>query len=56
MNKPDDQKIEKLEYVTPETQSEELMAFAAVCNGAATGGRKASTDTPDFCRADRLNS
>lgn len=46
----------KLEYIKPLTQSEELMAFAAICNGVVTGGRKASVDTPDFCRADRLNS
>lgn len=52
----DKKEEEKLEYIKPATQSEELMAFAAVCNGAVTGGRKASVDTPDFCRADRLNS
>lgn len=56
MNEDKKEKKTKEEYITPVIESEPLMAFAAVCNGNATGGRKASTDTPDFCRADRLNS
>tara|TARA_R110000868_G_scaffold132380_2_gene343134 strand:+ start:68317 stop:68481 length:165 start_codon:yes stop_codon:yes gene_type:complete len=54
MNKTDEK--DKKEYVKPEIESEELMAFAAVCNGNPVGGRKASVADPDNCRSNRLNS
>lgn len=45
------------EYSKPEVQSENLMAFAASCNGTTTGGRKASVGAPaPFCNARKLNS
>jgi hypothetical protein len=47
---------QKEKYQSPEIESEDLMAFAAVCNGAKKGGRKATAGAPDFCRSNRLNS
>ena len=42
------------EYEKPEIHSEDLMAFAATCNGTTTASRK--SNTADGCKADRLNS
>lgn len=57
-NKKD--KVEKVtqkkKYEKPEIKSESLMAFGAVCNGMANGGRKATAGAPDFCNASRLLS
>ncbi len=50
------QQKEKKPYIKPKIESEDLMAFAAVCNGNTTGGRKASALPPANCRADRLSS
>lgn len=46
----------KKKYEKPKMTREKLMAFGALCNGAATGGRKASTGAPDFCVASKLLS
>ena len=32
------------------------MAFGAQCNGMATGGRKTTAGTPDFCNGGKLLS
>lgn len=45
------------EYQKPQVKSEKLLAFAASCNGSASGGRKATVAGPvNFCRSNRLNS
>jgi len=44
------------EYEKPAIQSQELLAFAASCNGTTAGKRKASIGDPNFCRSNRLNS
>lgn len=41
-------------YEKPEVRTESLTAVAALCNGTATGGRKATAPTP--CQASRLKS
>lgn len=41
-------------YQSPEIESEDLLAFAASCNGTTAGQRKAST--VNGCKANRLNS
>ncbi len=46
----------KLEYHKPTVKTESLTTVAALCNGVATGGRKASTGAPDFCGAAKLKS
>jgi len=43
-------------YEKPTLSSEDLMAFAASCNGTTNGGRKASVGGPNFCNSRRLNS
>ncbi len=48
--------IKKKAYEKPEIESEELLTFGALCNGAASGGRKASTGGPNFCNAKKLTS
>lgn len=53
-NKATDKK--KKPYIKPKIESEDLMAFAATCNGTSVGGRKASAVPPANCRADRLSS
>jgi hypothetical protein len=61
-NKKDDEKHndscqkKKKSYIKPIINSEELIGFGALCNGAASGGRKSSAGAPDFCRAGRLLS
>ena len=50
------QQKEKKPYIKPKIESEDLMAFAATCNGSTLGGRKASALPPANCRADRLSS
>ena len=51
-----DNKKTKKPYIKPKIESEDLMAFAATCNGTTAGGRKASALPPANCRADRLSS
>lgn len=46
----------KRKYKKPKITSEPLVAFGAVCNGAATGGRKESTGAPNFCNSNKLLS
>lgn len=59
-NIKDDKKTEavkkKKPYEKPEIESEELLTFGALCNGATSGGRKASTGGPNFCNAKKLTS
>ena len=43
-------------YEAPKVESEDLLAFAASCNGTSNGGRKANVGAPNFCRSNRLNS
>lgn len=43
-------------YQKPLIESEDLLAFAASCNGTSNGGRKANVGAPNFCRSNRLNS
>lgn len=43
-------------YEKPKISSEDLMAFAASCNGTTNGGRKSSVGGPNFCNSRRLNS
>lgn len=43
-------------YEKPEIETEDLLTFGALCNGAATGGRKASTGAPNFCNSKKLTS
>jgi len=52
----EERKASKKPYIKPELISEKLMTFGAVCNGSSTGGRKAATGAPNFCRANRLSS
>lgn len=47
---------QKRKYVKPTIESEDLMAFGAVCNGTMKGGRKAAVGAPSFCNANKLNS
>ncbi len=54
--KENKKKADKKPYVKPKVESEELMAFAATCNGSSNGGRKASALPPAECRANRLSS
>jgi len=49
-------KIIKKPYHSPKVNSEELIGFGALCNGVVTGGRKASTGAPNFCKSGRLLS
>ncbi|MCP4912110.1 MAG: hypothetical protein GY909_03235 [Oligoflexia bacterium] len=51
-----DVKICKKKYTKPAIFSEDLMTFGALCNGTATGGRKATPGPPSFCNASRINS
>jgi len=44
------------EYCSPKIESQDLLAFAASCNGSTAGKRKASVGAPNFCRSSRLNS
>lgn len=48
--------VKKKPYEKPEIESEELLTFGALCNGATSGGRKASTGGPNFCNAKKLTS
>ncbi|HAZ14976.1 MAG: hypothetical protein A2X86_17795 [Bdellovibrionales bacterium GWA2_49_15] len=50
------QKKTKRPYMPPEIISEDLMAFGAVCNGIASGGRKSTASAPSFCNTSRLLS
>tara|TARA_Y100000768_G_scaffold388937_1_gene388954 strand:+ start:12493 stop:12774 length:282 start_codon:yes stop_codon:yes gene_type:complete len=43
-------------YHAPKIESQDLLAFAASCNGSTAGKRKASVGAPNFCRSNRLNS
>lgn len=43
-------------YEKPRVKSESMTVVAAVCNGTAGGGRKASTGAPDFCSSNTLES
>jgi hypothetical protein len=43
-------------YEEPKISSEDLMAFAAACNGTSSGGRKATAGGPTPCNARKLNS
>lgn len=45
----------KKKYKKPSVRSEEIMTFGALCNGMASGGRKA-TVVPDGCNASKLLS
>lgn len=49
-------RVEKLKYEKPSIKTESLTAVAALCNGVAGGGRKASTGAPDFCVSNKLKS
>ena len=49
-------KKSKKKYIKPELKSEDLNAYGAVCNGTASGGRKAVAGPPTFCNSSRLNS
>jgi hypothetical protein len=46
----------KKSYIKPQINTEELIGFGALCNGSASGGRKASSGAPNFCKAGRLLS
>jgi hypothetical protein len=46
----------KARYEKPAMRTEPLTAVAAVCNGSATAGRKASTGAPSFCSASKIKS
>jgi hypothetical protein len=46
----------KAAYEKPRLRTEKLTAVAALCNGTASGGRKASTGAPSFCAANKLKS
>lgn len=46
----------KKKYKKPTIKSEKMMAFGALCNGMASGGRKTSAGAPDFCNAAKLLS
>lgn len=46
----------KAKYRKPTIRTESLTAVAAVCNGIAGGGRKASTGSPGFCSSTKLKS
>ncbi|MBK25440.1 MAG: hypothetical protein CME70_15705 [Halobacteriovorax sp.] len=48
--------VKKRPYEKPEVESEELLTFGALCNGSASGGRKASTGGPNFCNSKKLTS
>lgn len=52
----EDSKPKKRAYEKPEIESEDLLTFGALCNGVASGGRKASTGAPNFCNAKKLTS
>ena len=54
-NKKDKAKLPK-EYTPPKLETQDLLAFAASCNGTTAGQRKASVGAPNFCRSNRLNS
>ena len=54
--KKEDIPVKKKAYEKPMIESEELLTFGALCNGAAGGGRKASTGGPSFCNAKKLTS
>lgn len=60
MKESGNKKIDKAKlpkkYVSPKLESQDLLAFAASCNGSTAGRRKASVGSPDFCKSDRLNS
>lgn len=47
---------EKRPYQAPSIKTESLLAFGAVCNGRAIGGRKDSPSLPSNCNATRLLS
>ena len=46
----------KAKYQKPSLKTEKLTAVAAVCNGVAGSGRKASTGSPNFCTSTKLKS
>ncbi len=50
------EKPDKLKYQKPEIKTEPLTTVAALCNGSATGGRKATTGAPNFCQVAKLKS
>ena len=52
-NKP---KLKKKKYKKPTLKSEKVMAFGALCNGMAVGGRKTTAGAPDFCNSMKLLS
>jgi len=53
---PDETTVLPKQYQKPSIESEDLLAFAASCNGTANGSRKANVGAPNFCRSNRLNS
>lgn len=55
-NKPKSKKSKKRKYEKPQVKKESVMAFGAGCNGSATGGRKSTAGSPDFCNAAKLLS
>ncbi|MCB0376870.1 MAG: hypothetical protein KDD33_00130 [Bdellovibrionales bacterium] len=50
------EKKKKKTYTQPKLRKEKVMAFGALCNGSATGGRKSTAGSPDFCQANKLLS
>jgi hypothetical protein len=55
-NPPDVSEKPKARYEKPALKTESLTAVAALCNGSATGGRKATTSLPANCSASKLKS
>lgn len=55
-NKDRQDKKPKKPYAKPTVRTEPLTAVAAVCNGLASGGRKAATGSPNFCSSSLLKS
>lgn len=53
---PTKKKADKSKYRKPTVRTESLTAVAAVCNGVAGSGRKASTGSPGFCTSSKLKS
>ena len=52
----EDKQVEKKvrkHYIRPEVESEDLMVFAAVCNGTVSGGRKSNAAD---CNSRKINS
>ena len=47
---------EKREYIKPEIEEENLVAYGAACTGVAGGGFKSSSGAPDYCNPAKLLS